>query len=328
VIPLYAAQDTTASLSKNMPGAAGAGAGAGAGGSGSSVTGSGNTTSVVGELPAPQLLMRFPPLAYLLNCFLTHMNYLRECPLVSTQRPAYEVLVSVFRDLSVYLVQKAPEVRSVGEKYFGEGFLRDLGGYKAGAKKAAGGAGSVSQQKIDCLYGQAMALELFPHLLMCFDSIYNTNSARLETRMKALKSKESRRGASLSATAASVESAPTSSSSSSQLSCLVSNLFEVKDLLDAEAVDCLEDVWGVLVEGNLLDKQALSRECIIPAVTHLVPTAATAAATAATALTSTVPAAMSAGSDAPAAADHEEDGDSVARSVNGKKFDDDSNKDD
>ena len=175
---------------------------------------------------------------------------------------------------------KAPEIRTTGEKYLGE-----LGGYKAEKKKASRSSGASTDANaaeskrvstpMDHLYGQAIALELLPHVLMCFDSIYNTNVPRMQAKMKSLKAREVRRNAASTANANANANASTNSNvrdssstggsasasaSGQQLMCMVGNLWDAKDLLDAEVVNRLEGPWDLLVQGGLLDAAALNKD--------------------------------------------------------------------
>jgi hypothetical protein len=96
---------------------------------------------------------------------------------------------------------------------------------------------------MDRMYAQAIAQELLPHVMICFETIYAADAARLELRMKAVHAKDVRRRAKTSA----------------QLSCLVSSLYDAKDLFDSKSLGRLEKVWAVLVQGGLLGGDALAR---------------------------------------------------------------------
>jgi len=194
--------------------------------------------------------MRFPPIAYLLNSLLTHMNYIRECPLVTTEQPALQLLVSVFRNICAFLVQKAAEVRNVGDKY--------LGGTRGKKVPAKSTADDKTADHMDALYAQALAQELLPHLLLCFESIFNVNATRRDARLKAVKAKELRR----SSSHAQHPAAPISlaNPSGARLVCLVQSLYDAQDLFDTEGVGRLEAVWSVLEKGGLLGTEVMQRQ--------------------------------------------------------------------
>ena len=215
--------------------------------------------------------MRFPPIAYLLNSLLTHMNYIRECPLVTTEQPALQLLVSVFQNVCTFLVQKAAEVRSVGDKY--------LGGTRSKKTATKAAADDKKADHMDALYAQALAQELLPHLLLCFESIFNVNPTRRDARLKAVKAKELRR----SSSHAQHPVAPVSlaNPSGTRLVCLVQSLYDAQDLFDSDGVGRLETVWSVLEKGGLLGTEVMQRQAPVthahaPAPAPVVPTAVSA----------------------------------------------------
>lgn len=219
------------------------------------------SASAQGELAAPHLLMRFPPIAYLLNSLLTNLNYIRECPLVTTELPALAAVFAVFQNICAYLVQKSSEVRHAGEKYLGASKLDKKKTKTSGDTTNAGAA--EKKEPMDHLYAQAIALELLPHVLLCIDTIFGAQSARLDAKMKALKAKELRRS---SAATVSGSSAPaTSAAAGLKLTCLVSSLYDARDLVDGEVLDQVQRCWEVLVQGGLLQAEVLSRQ---PAQQH------------------------------------------------------------
>lgn len=208
-----------------------------------------------GELAAPHLLMRFPPIAYLLNSLLTQLNYIRECPLVTTEQPALAAVFAVFQNVSAYLVQKSTEVRQSGERYLGASKLD-----RKKTKAAVGEPASVEKKEpMDHLYAQAIALELLPHVLLCSDTIFSAQSVRLDAKMKALNAKELRRGT--AASAGGGGSGPAGATSgTSKLSCLLTSLYDARDLVDVEVLEQVQRVWEVLVQGGLLQGDVLNRQ--------------------------------------------------------------------
>jgi hypothetical protein len=229
MIPLYAMQDATTI--------------AGAGGDTHSAS---SVSTQGGELVAPELLMRFPPLAYLLNGLLTQMNYLRECPLVTTEQRAMECVLQLFRDICAHLVDKAAEVRKLGEKYLSAPLRGSANKRTAGKSQEGEGA------TMDRLYAQAIAQELLPHVLVCFETIYSPGGSRLESKLRAVKARDVRRSAGGRSTGA--------------LQCLVSTLYDARDVFGTESTGHLEAVWTVLVRGGLLTEDALSTAAPAPPV--------------------------------------------------------------
>ena len=191
--------------------------------------------------------MHFPPIAYLLNCILTHLNYLRECPLVTCEQPALDVVFAVLQDICTYLVSKATEIRTLGEKYLN---VTSSGDRKKSSKEASG---EVKLESMEKRYAQALVQELLPHVLLCFDTIYNGNTARLEVKLRSARAKDLRR-----------TSGNNSADTTNKLVCLVTNLYDARDLFESELLERVALLWGVLVEGGLLPAEILTRTTSTP----------------------------------------------------------------
>jgi len=209
------------------------------------------------ELRAPALLLRFPPLAFLLNSFLSQINYLRECPIVTIEQPAIDLLFTVFADVCSYIVEKKADIQRLGAKYFTEGVLKDLPQSTGHLRRRKGdtfdrAAADNGESSMDQLYGCAVALELMPHVLFCFDTIFNPNAVKVESRMKLLESRTFQK-----------------SSGTASLQYLVRNLWEARDFLDADVADQLEGVWSGLVRAGLVDGSVLRKEA--PALLTVAP---------------------------------------------------------
>eukprot|EP00600_Ochromonadales_sp_CCMP1393_P012291 CAMPEP_0175009724 /NCGR_PEP_ID=MMETSP0005-20121125/7710_1 /TAXON_ID=420556 /ORGANISM="Ochromonas sp., Strain CCMP1393" /LENGTH=916 /DNA_ID=CAMNT_0016265477 /DNA_START=11 /DNA_END=2761 /DNA_ORIENTATION=- len=301
LIPLYAAQDTNANatmVSAPTPTAAAA-AGGGIDGEVSDLLKPAATPGTSGaaplDIPSPQLLLRFPPLAYVLNSLLTAMNYLRECPLITTEQPAMKILFDHFHEIAVYLVEKAEDLRKIGKKYFSEGFLRELGSYKSTTEKKNAAAerssssGGGDANRMDRLYAQVLALEMVPHVMVCFDSIYSANRVKLEARCKIMAARNMKRfSAHSSSSSGSGASAVTGATGATggggrELICLVKDLFEATDLLDSDVVRSMARLWRPLVRGQLLDAAVMNREYIAPAQVAAAFSSSSASGTAAAA---------------------------------------------
>jgi hypothetical protein len=122
-------------------------------------------------------------------------------------------------------------------------------------------------------------------VLVCFDSIFNTNGAKLDARSKAIRAKNLKRSASAStptstptSSAASTSSTSTSGATNTQgqgsggsgsggsgggggsggLVYLVQDLYEAGELLDSELVERMGAVWQVLVTGQVLHHTYIS----------------------------------------------------------------------
>lgn len=203
------------------------------------------------ELEIPPTLMKFPPLAYLLNCILSCLNFVRECPLLTVRTPVLQALEGLFGDLAAYLVEKAVDVRTLGSKYVND----VLSSVKKGTKSRLGAGAATTaalgeegeiEKNMDVLYAQALAFDLFPHVLLCFESIYSTQPVKIVERVKNYKLKYTG-GASAAAKAAA------DAKSTSHAAFLMNSSTQCTELLGKQLAQVLvEGSWTVLVSGGIL----------------------------------------------------------------------------
>lgn len=117
------------------------------------------------DVPAPTAVMAYPPLAYFLNSILSGLNFLRECPMLSAKEALLSELVAVLLDSCVFFVELSSDIRVRGAKYLPQeatGRAVATGVEKAGAILS-----------MDAQYASVLAQELIPHILVCFEHIYN-----------------------------------------------------------------------------------------------------------------------------------------------------------
>lgn len=117
------------------------------------------------DVPAPTAVMAYPPLAYFLNSILSGLNFLRECPMLSAKEALLSELVAVLLDSCVFFVELSSDIRVRGAKYLPQ---------EATGRAVATGiekAGAVLS--MDAQYASVLAQELIPHILVCFEHIYN-----------------------------------------------------------------------------------------------------------------------------------------------------------
>ena len=111
------------------------------------------TAAATDELSAPQSLMKYPPLAYLVNALLGCLNFLRECPLLTVsggwgsvsrnQKTIFrfflrmqvrddvlQILGSFVGEICAFLCDQKLTIRNLGKKYFGDGYMRENLGQK------------------------------------------------------------------------------------------------------------------------------------------------------------------------------------------------------
>ena len=105
-----------------------------------------------------------------------------------------------------------------------------------------------SVEKMDRLYSLALANELVPHVLVCFESIFNTSSQAFINKIRKYKTQMSHKSQSMTAATSIVSSS--SSSGGGQL-YLINNAHEGKELLGPQLFNKLDQhCWKVLKSGG------------------------------------------------------------------------------
>ena len=116
------------------------------------------------EIPTPHGLSAFPPLAFLTNALLSCLNLLRECPLISARGLVSDKLKNTLVHVCTLLVSCSSHIREKGILY-----LRPTTGSVADKH-------SVGKDHLDRMYACALAQDVLPHCLICFDSVYDETS--------------------------------------------------------------------------------------------------------------------------------------------------------
>jgi hypothetical protein len=106
-------------------------------------------------------LMSYPPLAYLMNSFLTGMNFLRDCPLLSLRDALLTLIEDIFRDLCHFLVMSSDGIRRKGHKFANN----ESTSYQE--------VGTHSDERMDQVYALKLIDEVIPYSLECFRLIFN-----------------------------------------------------------------------------------------------------------------------------------------------------------
>lgn len=236
------------------------------------------------EIAAPAALMTFPPLAYLLNCTLSVLNLLRECPVISAREAVLQEIRVVLVDCCRFLVGLAGDVQARGAKYLSSpGALANAlskekarltgsevspsGGVSEGEGSVAGqGGGTKGERSMDKLYGAALAKELIPHLLVCFELIYSGSAGGGGSNANSAGSKSGRLGTASpsgkSLLGAENGDTDTMSSTAKQTAggFKVKKLADARALMSAEAYAVLSTCWVMLQEGRLLAPDAKKEE--------------------------------------------------------------------
>ena len=116
-------------------------------------TGTDNSSTKKGndDIIPPSSLLAFPPLAYILNSFLSGFNLIRECPITRLRDEVVDKIAVVVQECCVYIIQHSDGIATRGAKYLKS---KDEG------------------EKMNVLYAAQMLSVLIPHILTCFEHIF------------------------------------------------------------------------------------------------------------------------------------------------------------
>lgn len=184
--------------------------------------------TVVEDIAPPAILMKYPPLAFFLNNCLTALNYFREFSLVTIYESVSEVFLSSFERLVDNLMENCLVIRERGNKFFGEGYMSNLGTTVAVGRPS--NATKKVTEKLDCLYAQSIAFDLIPHLLFCLLLSFRKLSF---STIKAFQLKN--------------QSLVTNNKH------VLNDMRQGKELLGAALAKRVEKIWNSLLQGKLLD---------------------------------------------------------------------------
>ncbi len=128
------------------------------------------------EIPYPQYILKFPPLAYLLNSILTLFNFLRECPLITIRESCLKMLFKFFSEMRDFIIENFSDIRHRGSKYFGDGFMTNLGttGIKMYGATTHIATNRATNEKYDMLLVEAFTLDFIPHLILSLECMFGT----------------------------------------------------------------------------------------------------------------------------------------------------------
>eukprot|EP01038_Epipyxis_sp_PR26KG_P004225 gene4225-6001_t len=189
------------------------------------------------ELGAPSSVLKYPPVAYLLNCLLVNLNYLRECPLVTTKEAVLNCLISYFQSIAKHLVDNASSIRQLGTKYYGDGYMRDFNNNnpnnpvvkgiksKQESNNLQASATSAVVEYMDHTYAKAFAYELIPHILVCYETVYQLNN---------------------------FQSIVSKSSDNKIIYATMKNINDYREILTPVSIKKLENLWNLLIKDGLL----------------------------------------------------------------------------
>ena len=163
------------------------------------------------EVMAPQVLTEFPPLAYLLNSFLHALNLLRECPLASLRGDVLLTIRGVMLAASEIFVKEAAGLREKGERYLAHGVGENKEDH-----------GEQNKTKMDEMYAEAIGCELFPHIVLCLDSVFQEPHISLN------------------------------SSSTTEKNLKIQSLTDLQSIVSKESYQVLSTSWNIIKASGLL----------------------------------------------------------------------------
>jgi hypothetical protein len=204
----------------------------------------------VEDVPPPKLLLKYPPLAYILNTYLHLFNFLKDFPLTTTYDSIQKALQQHFHSLVKYLIDHSSAIRDRGAKYFGEGYMSNLGvtrpkpvGSNAGNKE-----GPKVVDKMDLLYSNAIAFTLLPHIYFCMEICFQRVTP---VALKAYLSRFQQINAQI------MQSYNTSTSrrdTTTEDKPILKDLQLAKELFGPIITAQMDEFWKDLAEAKLVDK--------------------------------------------------------------------------
>jgi hypothetical protein len=254
LIPLYHSQDLHPVISDNNATLSSS--------SSSSSSMSISTSSITAsenDFSPSSSLMKYPPLVFFLNNCLLALNYYRDFPLVTLYHEICLIFHSYFQKILSYLVENHLMIREKGNKYFGEGYMSNLGtssttssSSKSATKnnpKATNSSTVVPlttiTEKLDCDYAESIACDIIPHIYTCL--LLSFRKLTFST-IKSYCLKHN-----FSASTSGSSSTTTHSLNTSKH--FLNDLKQSKELFGIEITSYIEEYWKLLLSSKLLDEK-------------------------------------------------------------------------
>lgn len=214
-----------------------------------------------GGLEIPIYLLRYPPIAYLLNSHLSILNYVKDCPLKSIQNKVLLTIESFLNSTCRLILEKAPEIRAKGDKYLGDAYQ------KKGEKAKTSSSTMTNTDRLDYLYVDAIGRELIPHLLLCYECIYNTRNSKI--REQYLSTKYSQRKQTMCNSVG--NSNDSNVNTNTTIEFLINNSDDYKDLLSELSLPVMDRLWSLLLSTKMLTTIERKKIAKIPLKKQVVP---------------------------------------------------------
>ena len=142
------------------------------------------------EVLPPDILLNYPPLAYLCNVLLTGINFLRDCPLKACRENSFRELGVALTSACQMLVDLREEVRTKGCKYLDRASLHRKGvtGNVESTKDMSHNTDGeylnttqssehTEEDTLDVQYAKIAVHHLIPHILHCFEMVFPVSSS-------------------------------------------------------------------------------------------------------------------------------------------------------
>jgi hypothetical protein len=201
------------------------------------------------EIAAPLEVMKFPPLAYLLNCVLIQLNFLRECPLLTAKEFILRLFANFFIDICDFVMENTNEIKKKSDKY-----LYDLYASKTASSQNYNNTNNNNKQQqhsenhdkkqviyLDVLYQQNLLKNIIPHILICFETIFcsnpssTSNNAVTVKYLNILKSRNNNVNLS------------SDNKHDLHFHYVLNNIQECKEVLNATSFQILEHCWNKFI---------------------------------------------------------------------------------
>ena len=194
---------------QSTTGRTGGAAGGGSGGGGGSVGGGGGGGD--DDIMYIRELMMYLPVAYLCNDLIELINFLRDCPILSTRVAVYTQFNSTLQNVCLYIIQQSGHIRARGHKYIQSNSSTTSSSSTTHKSNTGNGNGSnnsggsenvnythlnaILRDKdyvtlpstlhtqptstdiplhLDSMYAQAVVKVLLPHILAALDRVYDS----------------------------------------------------------------------------------------------------------------------------------------------------------
>ena len=182
--------------------------GGGVGGAGGGAAANGGGGAGEDDIVYIRELMMYLPVAYLCNDLIELINFLRDCPILSTRTAVYTQFNSTLQNICLYIIQQSGHIRARGHKYIQSNSSTTTSSSTTHKTSTGNGNGSGGSENVnythlnailrdkdyvtlpstlhtqptstdtplhlDSMYAQAVVKVLLPHILAALDRVYDS----------------------------------------------------------------------------------------------------------------------------------------------------------